>query len=130
MHLRDRIRRLLGNSTTAADKRESEPVNTTDDEPAIATEAAVKGVDPGAISSASGASLGGVAGTVQHRPVHQLADIGPAGADRLRRAGILTVDDLAHANAGDIAEETNMSRSRLERWIDAADAATTSERRH
>jgi polyhydroxyalkanoate synthase len=50
--------------------------------------------------------------------------IGPAYADRLQDAGIPTVADLADADAGALAAETDISVERLEGWIEQAKELT------
>jgi predicted flap endonuclease-1-like 5' DNA nuclease len=46
--------------------------------------------------------------------------IGPAYGDRLEAVGIDTVADLATADAGEIAAETDLSEKRVSGWIDRA----------
>jgi len=53
-------------------------------------------------------------------PTDVLEGIGPAYAERLADAGIDTVADLAGADVAELAETTEISESRLERWIDRA----------
>ena len=48
--------------------------------------------------------------------------IGPAYAQRLRDAGIDSVDDLANADAADLADEIEVSEKRVSAWIDRAKA--------
>lgn len=47
-----------------------------------------------------------------------MTDIGPTYADRLREAGIETVEDLRGAAAETVAEVTDVSESRANKWID------------
>jgi predicted flap endonuclease-1-like 5' DNA nuclease len=53
-------------------------------------------------------------------PVHNIRGIGPAYADRLADMGIDTVAELAAAAPEDVAEGTNVSESRVTRWIERA----------
>jgi predicted flap endonuclease-1-like 5' DNA nuclease len=46
--------------------------------------------------------------------------IGPAYAETLAAAGIETVGDLANADVDSLAAETDISESRLGRWIERA----------
>jgi len=52
--------------------------------------------------------------------VDVLNGIGPAYADRLADAGVETVADLADADAGDLAAETDIAEGRLQGWIGQA----------
>lgn len=54
--------------------------------------------------------------------VESIKGIGPAYAERLAEIGVETVDDLAAADAGDVAEQTSVGQKRAARWIDRADA--------
>ncbi|TYT62875.1 helix-hairpin-helix domain-containing protein [Natrialba swarupiae] len=54
-------------------------------------------------------------------PVDSIKGIGPAYADRLADAGVETVADLADADAGVLAEQTDISEKRLQGWIDRAE---------
>ncbi|GAB7020001.1 class III poly(R)-hydroxyalkanoic acid synthase subunit PhaC [Halostagnicola bangensis] len=49
-----------------------------------------------------------------------LSGVGEAYAENLREAGIETIDELAAADAADLATETGLSPARLEDWIDQA----------
>jgi len=49
-----------------------------------------------------------------------LKGIGPAYADRLEDAGVVTVADLAAADPADLAERVDLSAKRVGRWVDAA----------
>lgn len=53
-------------------------------------------------------------------PVDTLSGIGSAYAERLGEAGIETVDDLANADAAEVAEGTDLSEGRVQGWIDQA----------
>ncbi len=50
-----------------------------------------------------------------------LNGIGPAYAERLADAGVETVADLAGADAGALAEGTDISEKRLAGWIESAE---------
>lgn len=52
--------------------------------------------------------------------VETITGIGPAYAERLGDAGIETVDQLAAADAADLANDTDISESRVQKWIDLA----------
>ena len=53
-------------------------------------------------------------------PVDEIKGIGPSYADQLERAGVETVGDLSKAEPEELAESTEISRKRLQRWIDRA----------
>jgi predicted flap endonuclease-1-like 5' DNA nuclease len=53
-------------------------------------------------------------------PVTRIKGIGPAYAETLAAVGVGSVDDLAAADASDLAERTDVSEKRLERWIGRA----------
>jgi len=53
-------------------------------------------------------------------PVTQIKGIGSAYAETLAAVGVRSVDDLAAADASDLAERTDVSEKRLERWIGRA----------
>lgn len=55
-------------------------------------------------------------------PVDDIKGIGPAYAERLTDAGIETVAELANANAAELAAATDIPESRLQTWIDRANA--------
>ncbi|MDJ1431550.1 class III poly(R)-hydroxyalkanoic acid synthase subunit PhaC [Halostagnicola sp. A-GB9-2] len=59
-------------------------------------------------------------GTGADGDLTDLSGVGDAYAQDLREAGIETVDDLAAADAADLATETGISPARLEDWIDQA----------
>lgn len=52
--------------------------------------------------------------------VEAISGVGPAYAARLHEAGIETVTDLATADPADVADETDVSETRVGRWIDRA----------
>lgn len=53
-------------------------------------------------------------------PVSNVKGIGPAYASRLEDAGVVTVTDLATADAEELADKTDLSAKRIGRWIDSA----------
>lgn len=53
-------------------------------------------------------------------PTDAIKGIGNAYAERLTAAGIETVSDLANADPEALSEETSVSQTRIERWIDRA----------
>jgi predicted flap endonuclease-1-like 5' DNA nuclease len=57
-------------------------------------------------------------------PVQNITGIGPAYAERLGEAGVETVSQLADAEAGALAAETDLSETRIEGWIEQARART------
>lgn len=52
--------------------------------------------------------------------VEEIKGIGPAYGERLAESGVETVADLAASDAEEIAEETDVPRSRVEDWIERA----------
>ena len=79
------------------------------------------------ISAAENAEAAGPTGadpsddTAEH-DVDVLKGIGPSYAEQLEAAGVETVADLADADPEAIADETDISASRLERWTERAKA--------
>ncbi|WP_439025597.1 helix-hairpin-helix domain-containing protein [Haloarchaeobius sp. DT45] len=55
-------------------------------------------------------------------PTDDIKGIGPAYAERLANAGIETVADLAKADPEAVAEETDISSTRIEQWVKRAKA--------
>lgn len=53
-------------------------------------------------------------------PTDVVKGIGATYAERLTEAGIETVGDLAAADPAEVAEEADVSESRLERWVQRA----------
>jgi predicted flap endonuclease-1-like 5' DNA nuclease len=94
------------------------------------TEATVKGVDTAAesVSATDEPGDGGSEGdsdaeaetTGESDPVDSIKGIGSAYADRLADAGIETVTDLLAADLERVAEEADISQSRLETWRERA----------
>lgn len=66
------------------------------------------------------AEKAGDAETASGEPVDSIKGIGPAYADRLAAAGVETVSDLAVADADELAEQTDISATRIQGWIDRA----------
>jgi len=54
-------------------------------------------------------------------PVVEIKGIGPAYADRLAGAGVDTIGELAVADAAELAEQTDISETRIQGWIDRAE---------
>lgn len=52
--------------------------------------------------------------------VTSIDGVGPAYGERLASAGITTVGDLAEADIDAVVAETDLSETRLERWVAAA----------
>lgn len=52
--------------------------------------------------------------------LQDIKGIGPSYADRLSGAGVETIDQLADADADDLADETGLSVKRIESWIERA----------
>lgn len=59
-------------------------------------------------------------GEAEGEDVQNVKGIGSAYAERLGEIGIDTVDELADADAADVAERTTVSEKRVQRWIDRA----------
>lgn len=92
---------------TADVASEAAAEESTDEEaPATETEEAVKGTETDAGTDAA---------------LEDVKGIGPAYADRLRDAGVESVADLASADAGELAAESDIAESRIENWIDQAE---------
>lgn len=86
--------------TAVREESEPEPgAETPDPEPEATGGAAVEGAD---------------------RSVDALNGIGPAYAERLGQAGVETVGDLVAADPTSLADDTGISQSRIESWIDQA----------
>jgi predicted flap endonuclease-1-like 5' DNA nuclease len=62
----------------------------------------------------------GVEAAERTAPVTELKGIGPTYSDKLASADIETVSELAGADAAAIAEETDLSESRITGWIEKA----------
>ncbi len=61
-------------------------------------------------------------GDTADHDVDALKGIGPSYAEQLGEADIETVDDLADADPADVADEIDVSESRVERWSERAKA--------
>lgn len=133
MTLLDKLKSLLGLETSqSAPNRERDVGVTVEREPeeapgpATETEPAVEGVEepaaeaeepePEAEESEPEAEEPEAAG----ESPDVIKGIGPSYADRLADAGVETVSELADADADDLAEQTDLSETRLERWIERA----------
>lgn len=76
-------------------------------------------------AGADAAESGGESEPTDEMPAADLEDIkgiGPAYAGRLREAGVESVADLAGADIEVLADETDIAASRIENWIERADA--------
>ncbi|MFB6153868.1 MAG: helix-hairpin-helix domain-containing protein [Halodesulfurarchaeum sp.] len=87
-------------------------------EPADATPEATGATAETAGSTGEAAEANAEAG----EPLQSITGIGDAYAERLEAAGIEDVADLASAEADALAEETDISATRLEDWIEQAAA--------
>ncbi|MFB6134814.1 MAG: helix-hairpin-helix domain-containing protein [Halanaeroarchaeum sp.] len=58
--------------------------------------------------------------TTVDESVEEIKGIGPAYAGRLAQAGVENVADLAEADAAQLAEETDLSETRIQGWIERA----------
>lgn len=123
----DRQRSRRADSTDVAVERETDATS----------ERAVKGVESsGDAGAAQAGGSGGVttdeepaddtvdvgedATADDGEPVDAIKGIGASYADRLGEAGILTVEDLADADAEDVAEQTGIGAGRIGNWIERA----------
>ncbi|RRJ30892.1 helix-hairpin-helix domain-containing protein [Halocatena pleomorpha] len=93
---------------------ESEP-KTTESEPKT-TESETE--TDGATSETDGPT---VTETGESEPVDVIKGVGTTYAERLGEAGIETVDDLAAAESETVADETDISVKRIERWVGRAE---------
>lgn len=59
--------------------------------------------------------------TIDSEPVNVIKGVGATYAERLGEAGIETVDELAAADPEAVADETNISAKRIERWVGRAE---------
>jgi polyhydroxyalkanoate synthase len=80
------------------------------------TEEAAAGVSE--IQEAAAEQVEGETAESEAADVESVNGIGPTYADRLREAGIETVDDLADYDAAELAEITQTSESRAADWLD------------
>lgn len=112
-----------------------------DAEPETTSERAVKGVDetgadrpsdgdgttrteePAGTAGEPAESEGEPAG-VGGEPVDSIKGIGAAYAERLADAGVHSVDDLARADAEELAAATDLGTGRVGKWIERAQART------
>ena len=53
-------------------------------------------------------------------PVIEISGIGQSYSERLEQAGITTVGELIEADPEELAAETDLSSTRIERWIETA----------
>ncbi|QWC19649.1 helix-hairpin-helix domain-containing protein [Halorubrum sp. 2020YC2] len=93
------------------------------DEEAGATDDAGTEADEGAEpaeAAAGEADDAAVDGDDRGPSVEEIKGIGPAYAERLASIGIETIDDLAGADAAEVAEGTSVGEKRAATWIDRA----------
>lgn len=142
----DRERRT---ETEVTVERETEPEPETGSEAAVKGAESTgstgsTGAEPGAetepaagepaAGSGSGAGSGAAAAAAQTEPeaeteseteaggdpVTDLKGIGPAYGDRLEEVGIGSIEDLAAADAAEVADQISVGENRVQRWIDRA----------
>ncbi|WP_226040508.1 DUF4332 domain-containing protein [Natrinema sp. DC36] len=94
-----------------ADDTEFEPVDDTEFEPESAVESEAES-EPETEAEPE---------ETNPEPVVEIKGIGPAYADRLAGAGVDTVGELAAADAAELAEQTDISETRIQGWIDRAE---------
>lgn len=140
MGILDRLKDMLGLNSSPDRGRDrtasrgGEAGVTVEREPSTATEAAVKGTDAStqaddgdsvAADQSEGAddpTSEGESEGPDSEPVTAIDGIGPAYEERLRDAGIESVGELAAADPEQVAADTDISETRLSRWIDAANS--------
>lgn len=133
MGLLDKIKSFLGQddagqpapgheSTGAEDRTsvtvEREPTAETEARADVETEATIKGMDTGSESAPETDEPD--TGSDDSDPVEAIKGIGSTYADRLAGVGIETVADLLSADLESVAEEADISQSRLETWQERA----------
>ncbi|EMA44930.1 helix-hairpin-helix domain-containing protein [Halococcus saccharolyticus] len=125
-------------TTSTEDADEDETVSDTGDAVDDADESVAAGSDAtgstGSITEETNESISAAedaeaAGPTDEEPgdtaehdVDVLKGIGPSYAEQLESAGVETVADLADADSADLAEETDISTSRIDRWTERAKA--------
>jgi len=114
MALLQRLKAILGLDSTQ--NREYEETVEVDFDPGTAEDDATTA--PAASTTDEGSAATEAGGDSD--PVDVIDGIGPAYSDRLAAAGIETVADLAAADPDAVAEDTDVSPSRVEGWIDRA----------
>jgi predicted flap endonuclease-1-like 5' DNA nuclease len=131
MRLFEKLKSLLGlgGSETSADEPRSVDVTVEHHpgRPDASTERAVK--EPGGERERS-AAVGATPSDdeeddeprVPSEAVDVIKGIGPTYAGRLADAGVETVDDLAAADAADLAGRADVPQGRAENWIERANA--------
>jgi len=99
---------------------------TTADEPTDTTETGdgIEASDDGhgadESEAAEDASAGAPTDPAPDAELEDIKGIGPTYAERLREAGVDGVGALAEADAGALAEETDIAESRVENWVEQA----------
>jgi predicted flap endonuclease-1-like 5' DNA nuclease len=107
---------------------EREPTATVESRADVETEATVKGVETATESTpkadepdtGSDDSAGDAETTGESDPVDSIKGIGSAYAERLADAEVGTVADLLTADLERVADEADISQSRLETWQERA----------
>ena len=118
-------------STEIESESETPGASDAETEPAVSTGEASAAENGAADAPGSEAEPGGTEATADavseardvegdDDPVTDIKGIGPAYAERLAGLGIETVGDLAAADAGDIADQTDLAEKRVAGWIERA----------
>jgi predicted flap endonuclease-1-like 5' DNA nuclease len=126
MGLIDRLKSALGLGAGQSPDTVDGPSADSDDvdvavehEPATASEDAVKGTDT---SDDTAGDSTDTTPDVDAADLESIKGIGPTYADRLQDIGIADTADLAAADAESLADETDISETRVQNWIDRARA--------
>jgi polyhydroxyalkanoate synthase subunit PhaC len=90
------------------------------DEPDAALAEDVAGDETGVDEDRTAETDDSDADTRDEEGLEAVSGIGPSYAQRLREAGIETIDDLAAADPADIAERTDLSTERVRDWVETA----------
>lgn len=120
MALLQRLKSLLGLDTRREQSTQERSTDLTDDLGSASQEPA-QGTPTDDSDTAPDHDEGGGEAV---ESVDVIDGIGPAYSERLAAANVATVEDLAAANAQTLADETDISPARLERWIDRAQQRT------
>ncbi|PSQ28085.1 hypothetical protein BRD03_04330 [Halobacteriales archaeon QS_9_68_17] len=102
-----------------ADEPAASGVETADDEAATG-EAAEDTGEAAATEGSEEAEDAEPADEAAGGDVTEIKGIGPAYGERLANVGIDTVAELADADAGEVAEQTDLSEKRVSEWIERA----------
>jgi len=147
MGILDTLLSLLGLGDSSSDDERRETTVSVEREANTDTEAAIKGTDESnARASEAESPVGGTDEATESaglddaettdaesveiddaeesatdaESVEVIKGIGPAYAERLSNAGVNSVADLAAADAAELAEEIDLSETRVGRWIERA----------